>query len=58
MRLTEYRRTRCPYCGGTEHRIYGTRKQGTVIVRYHRCDCGKCFSTREIMASWRDIGNV
>ena len=47
MKIVPYQRTPCPTCGSTRAVVQGTRREGTVIVRYHLCECGEAFRSHE-----------
>lgn len=48
MKIVQFQRTKCPKCGSTSrHRIYATRTQGIIVVRYHYCECGEQFRSDE-----------
>jgi len=47
MKITLYRKTPCPHCGGYGHRITSSKRRGVIRVRYHKCECGQVFVSRE-----------
>jgi hypothetical protein len=47
MKITQYLKTACPYCGRKDHKCYSVNRWGCMVIRYHKCKCGERFRSRE-----------